>query len=411
MNRLSEYRPSPTAIPEPALPEPWSMPAMLSAAPPVVCAACTPRASRESPASPPAPGAPQEEARTTASTSTTSPGPARLAGLILPGAPTTRRSGPAEDRQGRRKRVRKRRTGLPGRGVRFPIRRGDPRAPFEERGSPVVQLTFAQSLREVLLLPRVLAEVEYLVGLVAVVVDVLLRALQACQARLFAPAAEVQGAVRGHGEHGTARVLGVLYLVPQQVSDGRQYVELADRFPDPAALRETLRVDDEQGYPQSLLVDGIVVLVEAVLAEAFAVVAVDDEDGVVVKAEPLVLVEEVLEEEVDVADAVLVAVERVVLGKVLDAVALRGTVVMVGGDGLVGGEERLVAVRPQPLLARLEHDVVLVAEVVGLPKALRVHRLHRVELAVAHVFHELRAPLEGLDRGREVHGAVPLVPE
>src|SRR5215210_1370939 len=102
---------------------------------------------------------------------------------------------------------------------------------------------------------------------------------------------------------------------------------------------------DQKGYPQALLVDGIAVEVAAVLAEALAVVAVDDEDRVFVKAHLLVLVYEVLEEVVQHAHAVVVAVDQAVVGEVLVPIAVRdASVVVVSGAGKVLGHKGLVLV-------------------------------------------------------------------
>jgi hypothetical protein len=153
---------------------------------------------------------------------------------------------------------------------------------------------------------------------------------------------------------------------------------------------------DQERYAQPLLVDGVVVLLEVVvLAEALAVVAEDHEDRVLVQTQLLVLVEEVLQKVVLVADGVQVLVQRLVFRELLFAVAVGNHVVVVGRDGEVGGQERaVVAVLLEPGAARFEHYVVLVAEVVGLLEALLVHPFGGGKGVVAEVLHELRAPLE-----------------
>src|SRR3712207_9356531 len=66
-----------------------------------------------------------------------------------------------------------------------------------------------------------------------------------------------------------------------------------------------------------------------------------------IQPEPLVLVEELLQEEVLVANAVQVAVDQVVLAELHAPVALLGRlVVVVRGRGAVGGQKRLVPVLP-----------------------------------------------------------------
>src|SRR4028118_120492 len=90
---------------------------------------------------------------------------------------------------------------------------------------------------------------------------------------------------------------------PEHVRDRRQDVEFVHGFLDAPRLG-ALRVVDEKGYVQALLVDRVVVLLEAVLAEALAVVAQDHEDGLFVETEILVLIEELLQEKILVADGV-----------------------------------------------------------------------------------------------------------
>ena len=87
---------------------------------------------------------------------------------------------------------------------------------------------------------------------------------------------------------------------------------------------------DEERHPEPLVVDHVVVLLDAVLAEALAVVAHDDEDRIVVEAELFVLSEEVPQEEILVSNGVQVAVEHLVLGELLHAVAVGDDIVVVG---------------------------------------------------------------------------------
>ena len=101
---------------------------------------------------------------------------------------------------------------------------------------------------------------------------------------------------------------------------------------------------DEEGYAQAFLVDGVVVLLEAVLVEAFPVVPEDYEGRLIVQSQLPVLVEEVAQEEVLVTDGVQVAVELVVPGELPLAVGLGDDVVVVGRDGEVRRQERLFAV-------------------------------------------------------------------
>jgi hypothetical protein len=84
---------------------------------------------------------------------------------------------------------------------------------------------------------------------------------------------------------------------------------------------------------------------------------------------------------------------------------------VVGRDGQVGRQKRLAAVLLQPLLTRREHDVVLVAEIVGFVVALLVHVLRRVEVLVPEVLHEVGAPLELLGRRLEKGRPVAVISE
>ncbi len=76
----------------------------------------------------------------------------------------------------------------------------------------------------------------------------------------------------------------------------------------PLAVLEPSGGVDQEGYLDALFPHDVVMLEPAVLAEGLPVVAVDDEDGVLVEPHLLVLVDEVLQEDVLVADAVEVAV-------------------------------------------------------------------------------------------------------
>lgn len=105
----------------------------------------------------------------------------------------------------------------------------------------------------------------------------------------------------------------------------------------------------------------------AVLAESLSVVAVEDEDGILVEPELFVLLEEVLEKEVLAAEAVQLAVDRVVLVELFAPVAPLGRqVLMVGSDRLACSHETRIRVLSEPLFTRPEHNVILIAEVVRL---------------------------------------------
>ena len=86
---------------------------------------------------------------------------------------------------------------------------------------------------------------------------------------------------------------------------------------------------DDEGYPQALFVDRVVVLVEVVLSEPLAVVAVEGEDGVLVEPQLLVLLDQVADVEVQVSYGVLVAIESLFLGKFPGPVPRDRTVVVV----------------------------------------------------------------------------------
>jgi hypothetical protein len=61
---------------------------------------------------------------------------------------------------------------------------------------------------------------------------------------------------------------------------------------------------DDKGDPEAFLVGVVFVHVAAVLAEALPVIAEDDEERVLVEPQLLVLLDEVLQEEIQVADAI-----------------------------------------------------------------------------------------------------------
>src|SRR5215208_975466 len=82
---------------------------------------------------------------------------------------------------------------------------------------------------------------------------------------------------------------------------------------------------------------------------------------------------------------------------------------MVPRDPEVGRKERFIFVLLQPLSARLEHDVVFIAEVVGLLEAVFLHSLDRLEIVVAEVLDQIPAVLEVLGRRGEPDGVIPLL--
>src|SRR5919112_1618487 len=165
----------------------------------------------------------------------------------------------------------------------------------------------------------------------------------------------------------------------------------------------------------AVVVDVLLVTADArqarVLVVAFPVVPKDYEGRLIVQSQLPVLIEEVAQEEVLVTDGVQVAIELVVPGELPLAVGLGDDVVVVGRDGEVRRQERLFAVLLEPLFARLEHDVVLVTEVVRLVVALLAHVLGREEVLVAEVLEELRTSLEVLCRRLEKSGPVAVVLE
>src|SRR5215211_1738868 len=131
------------------------------------------------------------------------------------------------------------------------------------------------------------------------------------------------------------------------------------------AAVEAPGVVDDQRDSQTLLPDHAVVMIDAVLSESLSVVAIDYEDGLLVETQTLVLLDDVLDPEVVIVDVVEVAVEHLSRGELLPTVAGYGQVVVVGRDAQVHDQGGAARVLLQPRAARLEHDVVLVAEVVG----------------------------------------------
>src|SRR5919112_354443 len=158
----------------------------------------------------------------------------------------------------------------------------DPGLPAQKVTSEGFDLLFALALYDVVTLLGILREVEVLIGLVAVVVDVLLVVLYAREARADVVAARHKGAVLRRIEHRGSGVGPAIDPVPQQVAPRRQDVEFVPRRLDPlAALPSPGLVDDER-YVQPLVVDGVVVLFETVLVEPLPVVAENDEGRVLV---------------------------------------------------------------------------------------------------------------------------------
>src|SRR5215218_8599660 len=281
--------------------------------------------------------------------------------------------------------------------------------PRQDFGAQSIQLLLSNLADDVVLLEGILLQVVVLFFLVAVVVDVLLLPLDPGSAQQVRPAAEEQGAILGQGEQRASRVLAVYHLVAEHVPYGRGDVQVVRRALDSLAAFEALGVVDDQGHPQTLLPDRAVVMVDAVLAEGLPVVAIDYEDGVLVETQTLVLLDYVLDPEVVIVDVVEVAVEHHSRGELLPAVAGYGQVVVMGRDAQVHDQGGAARVLLQPRAARLEHDVVLVAEVVGSLEAPAVHGLIRLEVLIAEVLHQLRAVLEGLLGRLELGALVALL--
>src|SRR3954468_20577141 len=144
-------------------------------------------------------------------------------------------------------------------------------------------------------------------------------------------------------EERIARVLTILHPVAQHLQHGRHDVGLVRKPLDPLAVIEPTRGVYEKRDMKALFVDGVSVHPTSVLSEALPMVAKDDEDRIVVEPQFLVLVEEVLEEDVLEAEAVEVAVDHLVVRKILDPVTGgEASVVIVSRTGKVFGHERLV---------------------------------------------------------------------
>src|ERR671939_1143735 len=75
----------------------------------------------------------------------------------------------------------------------------------------------------------------------------------------------------------------------------------------------------------------------------------------------------------------------------------------------VFSQETLILVLFEPLLARLEHDVILITEVVRSLEALRVHRFDRIILIVPEVLRQIAKTLEVLGRRLEENGTVAVL--
>src|SRR5215211_3405591 len=170
--------------------------------------------------------------------------------------------------------------------------------PLQDFGAESIQPPLADLADEIVLLEGILLQVVVLCLLVAEVVDVLLLLLYPGRAQHVGPAAEEQGAILGQAEQGAARVLAVDDLVAEHVYYGRGQIQVVRRPRDALAAVEALGIVDDQRYPQALLPDRAVVVVDAVLAESLPVVAVDHEDCVLVEAQALVLLDHVLDPEV-----------------------------------------------------------------------------------------------------------------
>src|ERR671932_2385363 len=114
-------------------------------------------------------------------------------------------------------------------------------------------------------------------------------------------------------EQRIAWVFPILHLIAQHLQHGWQDVAMVRQPLDLLTAFEPAGGVDQEGHLEALLPDDIVMLVTAVLSEALAMVSIQDEDGIVVEPKLLVLIEEVLDEEVLVANAVEVTVEQVIL--------------------------------------------------------------------------------------------------
>src|SRR5918911_5670254 len=118
-------------------------------------------------------------------------------------------------------------------------------------------------------------------------------------------------------EQRIARVFPILHLIAQHLQHGWQDVAMVRQPLDLLTAFEPTGGVDQEGHLEALLPDDIVMLVTAMLSEALAVISVHDEDGIFIEPKLLVLIDEVLDEEVLVADAVEVTVDQVILREVL----------------------------------------------------------------------------------------------
>src|SRR5919199_4257397 len=118
-------------------------------------------------------------------------------------------------------------------------------------------------------------------------------------------------------EQRIAWVFPILHLIAQHLQHGWQDVAMVRQPLDLLTAFEPAGGVDQEGHLEALLPDDIVMLVTAMLSKALAVVSIQDEDSIVVEPQPLVLIDEVLHEEVLVANAVEVTVDQVILREVL----------------------------------------------------------------------------------------------
>src|SRR5918994_1571854 len=228
----------------------------------------------------------------------------------------------------------------------------DPALPRQQVVAEVLDLLLALLIYDVVALVGIAREVEVLVGHVAVVVDVLLVVPDARQARVLVVAARYERAILGRREHGRSGIDAAADLVPEQIRHRRQDVELVHRRLDPLIAFPPPGLVDDERYTQPLVVDGVVVLLEAVLVEAFPVVPEDYKGRLLVETQIPVLVEEVAQEVVLVMDSVEVGFVLVAPGD-LPPPDARGADVFGGGrEGVVGPRERPFRLLPEPLFTR-----------------------------------------------------------
>src|SRR3954469_11652665 len=117
---------------------------------------------------------------------------------------------------------------------------------------------------------------------------VFLVTLDARQAFAVGDAAEPQDALFGQRmEERIARVLPAVHLVAQELQHGRDYVGLVCEALNPHAILKPLGIVDDERYSKALLVDGVTMQQAAMLTEALPVIAVDDEDRIIVEAQLL----------------------------------------------------------------------------------------------------------------------------